>query len=84
MTSKVKTEKRVKEKYPKLMVVAFHRGGPGEDGTIVLFSESGVGVVVGFDENFNHDESKYRLGEFCDHWEMSFFKPFNGVVTLSN
>lgn len=43
---------------------------------IVIFSEEGIGIVIG--------GSDYGLGHLSDDWSMNNFKPFKGTVTLEN
>lgn len=55
--------------FPKIMI--------GTNGTIVLFSEYGVGTVL--NTNKYHDTGYY----FTD-WQMDQFKDFDNQITLEN
>lgn len=66
-TKKVATPKRIK--YPRLCEDA--------TGTVILFTEAGVGVVV-------HPGAGYTLGHTSDSWYMQPLLPFSGTITLSN
>jgi hypothetical protein len=46
---------------------------------IVLFTGYGVGTVV-----HRNGSSSNHLGMFSDDWNMDFFQPYNGKLTLSN
>lgn len=58
-------------KYPCLMI-----GKDGKD--IVLFHKERGGIVVGI------PSQNYRIGWYNDRWDMRYFVPYNGTVTLSN
>ena len=47
-----------------------------ETGTIVLFSEKGIGIVVG-------KGTAQKVGFFLGGWDESKFEDFYGSVTLS-
>jgi hypothetical protein len=55
--------------FPKLM--------KHTSGIIVLFQQSGKGVVVA-------ETPAYPLGSYSDNWVMTNFSDFQGEVTLSN
>ncbi len=57
------------KKFPRLM--------QHTDGTIVLFSEEGIGVAV-------VACGKTSIGETSTIWHMYSFTDFNGSVTLQN
>lgn len=68
----VKTAIKITEKdseFPKMMI--------GDDGQVVLFSCTGIGVVV---TSGGEDE----LGEYSEYWEMDRFSDFTGSVTITN
>lgn len=56
--------------FPKLMITKI--------GTIVLFTQSSVGICV------SKGDSDNRVGAFFNNWDMSQFTDFNGTVTLQN
>ena len=69
----MKSEKKEKAKpsYPCLM--------KSEYGTVVLFSDEGVGTVVGDSEN-----SPFELGTYYNDFNMDIFEYYNGEITLKN
>ena len=68
----VEPQEKAKDiKYPCLM--------QGSTYNIVLFSEDGKGVLLQRG-TFNND---LKIGEETS-WDMNFFKPYNGKITLEN
>lgn len=65
--NQTKTEKP----FPKLMIA--------NDNQIVLFSETGIGVVV-----YKSGTCPYQIGYHHKFWHMPDFTDFNGTVELSN
>ena len=55
--------------YPKLMVSNY--------GVIVLFKKESIGTVV-------LSDIRYEMLHYCSSWDMSFFKDYDGEVTLKN
>ena len=49
----------------------------GPSRIIVLFESSGCGTVI-------VRGLEYRIGHYSTEWLMTYFKRFNGSVTLSN
>ena len=45
---------------------------------IVFFFDEQKGTVV------SSKDRLYKLGEYGEDWEMGFFTPFNGTLTLQN
>lgn len=57
--------------YPCLMV--------GEEtGVIVLFDKAKRGIVV------KPVDRKFKIGFYCETWEMDLFTPYQGSITLEN
>jgi len=65
------TEPSKKIKYPCLMK-------SGDVKIIVFFFDEQKGTVV------SSKDRLYKLGEYGEDWEMGFFTPFNGTLTLQN
>lgn len=65
----VKEDPSKEIKYPCLMVDA--------EGAVVLFHRAGRGVVVS-------PCDMTKVGDYSGNWQMCYFKPFHGTVTLSN
>lgn len=63
-------EKKKERQYPFI--------GIGKQGYIVLFISYCEGIVL------NNTNSEYRIGEYSTSWNMDFFTPFTGTITLSN
>ena len=57
--------------YPKLMI--------SESGTIVLFKESAIGVVL-----LEGNSGFYKIGDNHFTWDMNAFKDYYEVITLQN
>ena len=72
MKSIVDNNPRSKIKYPMLMINT-------QCGRIVLFTNARVGTVV-FQGNTGIDP----VGLHRDDFDMNYYKPFEGSVTLSN
>lgn len=60
---------KLDDEFPKLM--------SHNDGTVVMFTESGVGMCV-------HAAGDTEMGEYGRFWDMCQFNDFSGEVTLSN
>lgn len=72
MKVKVYEKEPIKKiKYPCLMK-------SGDAKIIVLFCDEQKGTVV------SSKDGLYKLGEYGGDWEMGFFTPFNGTITLQN
>jgi hypothetical protein len=56
--------------YPKLMI--------SESGTIVLFKDRSVGVVL------IKGTSTYEIGHYSNTWDFTAFTDFNASITLQN
>jgi hypothetical protein len=57
--------------YPKLMI--------SESGTIVLFKESAIGVVL-----LEGNSGCYKIGDNHFTWDMNAFKDYYEAITLQN
>ena len=78
MKIEVMDNTKTKKQFPKLMI--------GECGEIILAIKSSgcdisgtcisIGICVGV--------SKCFIGEYCNDWEISYFKDFEGSITLTN
>ena len=69
LTSTVKTQSVMQETtYPCLMVA--------DSGVVVLFDAPGRGTIVG-------RPNKCNIGHISHHWDMSDFKPFHGIIELT-
>ena len=64
-------------RYPCLMII---KGIGGNDGTIVLFTEEGSGIII---QGNGEWKGKEFSTEFED-WNMDVFVPFHGQVILEN
>ena len=53
------------------------------DGSIVLFSEHGIGTVIKSEYSTVNSFSPY-IGYHGVTWDMSHFEGFNGTITLEN
>ena len=60
-------EKDNTQRYPKLKIMQ-------EIGTIVLFTDDGMGTVV--------SGTKYSIGHWSSQWKTDEFEDFEGIVTL--
>ena len=55
--------------------------GKAENGAVVLFTAPKVGIIL----KLNDGETPiYKLGEFITSFNMDYFTPFLGEITLSN
>ena len=68
---KVEVKEKAISSYPCLMKSKY--------GTVVLFSDEGVGTVVG-----NSGNSPYELGAYYKDFNMEMFEYYNGEITLKN
>lgn len=71
MKSEKKEKEKAKPSYPCLM--------KSRNGTVVLFSDEGVGTVVDNSENSPHE-----LGAYYKDFNMDIFEYYNGEITLKN
>lgn len=64
-----KTDKPSDVEYPCLMM--------GNNGRVVLFTDRKIGTSIAIDDYGD-------LGEYSTNWDMQYFAPYTGKVTLEN
>ena len=71
---KVEAKEALKnDKFPLLMISR-------ESGNVVLFTKNGYGTIL----MATTKEKEHQLGYFSNCWNMDYFRPFNGEITLTN
>ena len=85
MKTKVTKQNKQTKPFPKLMI--------DEDGDVFFMvlernvsgEQLGQGVLIQATKVLIHDVSPLsRVGAYCEEWDLSLFKDFDGTVELSN